>query len=154
GSGIDLAGVQKPLGLWQDAGKFFMVDTRKDMFDATSQPPLEQNTRGAILVYDAHNQPPTSDVRQLPPVDQVTSTHANQWLADAVSAAFALSETYDYYRDRHGRLSLDGQGGSIVAAVRVGKAFPNAFWSDEAGRMFFGDAHKFALGLDVVGHEL
>ena len=155
GTGIDLLGVPRPLGLWEEGGTFFMVDTTRPMFDPTSDPPDERTTRGAILIYDAQNQPPTSNVTTLPPVVQVTSPSATSWSpADAVSAARGFSVTFDYYRERHARNSIDGAGGSIIATVRVGQGFANAFWSGEAERMFFGDAHRFAVALDVIGHEL
>ena len=71
---------------------------------------------------------------------------------DAVSAAFGLSETYDYYLERHGRDSLDGQQGTILAIVRFDQNFFNAFWNGTL--MVFGDAVPFAGALDVAAHEL
>ena len=55
---------------------------------------------------------------------------------------------------RFGRNSLDNQGGSILAIVRLGQSFPNAFFNSELNLMAFGDALPFAGALDVVGHEL
>jgi hypothetical protein len=125
------------------------------MYDPTSQPPTLQNTRGAIFVFDARNQPPTDRVSNVPDVFYITSSNPNSWSpADSVSAAFGLSKTYDYYRDRHTRNSLDGEGGSLIGDIRVGQNFYNAFWDSELKVMVFGDADTFAGSIDVVAHEL
>jgi Zn-dependent metalloprotease len=157
GSGVDLFGTTRSLNVWQEGGTFFMVDTSKSMFDPSSNPPDPTTTRGGIIIQDAQNQPPTSDPTSLPLPDlfDVTSSKATSgWLPDAVSAAFGLSETYDYYLSRHNRNSLDGQGGAISAVVRYGQNAENAFYLQDNQIMFFGDARPYAGALDVVGHEL
>ncbi|HEY1251116.1 MAG TPA: M4 family metallopeptidase, partial [Thermoanaerobaculia bacterium] len=79
----------------------------------------------------------------------------NQWSPpDAVSASFNFGKVFDYYKQTHGRNSIDGEGGNILAIVRLGQNFYNAFWTDTIGGMFFGDADTFAGSLDVVGHEM
>jgi hypothetical protein len=75
-------------------------------------------------------------------------------VADGVSAAFNLSETYEYYLSRHGRNSFDASGSSIVAYVRYGQQHANASWNPGLRVMQFGDGHPFAASLDVVAHEL
>jgi hypothetical protein len=69
-----------------------------------------------------------------------------------VSASFGLSETYDYYLERHGRDSLDGRGGTMLGIVRFRRNFQNAFWNGTA--MVFGDGQPYAGAADVVAHEL
>ena len=71
-----------------------------------------------------------------------------------MSASFNFGKVFDYYSQRHARNSIDGQGGNIVAVVRLGAGFQNAFWTDDIGGMFFGDADRYAGSLDVVGHEM
>jgi len=131
-----------------------MVDTSKDMYNAASStPPHPDTTKGAIIILDAQNQPPTSDVQSLPSVDYVTSGNPNSgWLPDAVSAAHNISETYNYYRERHNRNSVDGSGGTILGIVRVGLNYNNAGWGGDM--MIFGDAMPFAGAIDVVAHEM
>jgi len=156
GSGTDLFGLTRLLNVWGDGGTFYMVDASKQMFDPTSNPasPDTNNIRGAIVIKDAANQPPTSNPTSDPVLLQVTSNNANSgWLADAVSASFGLSETYDYYLERHNRDSLDGQGGTMTAVVRFGQNIQNAFWIPSLRLMVFGDGLPFARALDVVGHE-
>lgn len=157
GSGADGRGNIRPLALWQEGNTYFMVDTSKPMFDRASTPP--NNARGVIIVADARNQPPSSDIRVIGAnltnitFFHVTSASANSgWVPDAVGAAFGLSQTYDYYLERHNRNSLNGRGGSIIGIVRLGVNFPNAFWTDHLGKMFFGDGYTRAV--DVCGHEL
>jgi hypothetical protein len=147
GSGVDLSGTTRTLRLWQDGSTFFMLDASKQMFDPTSTPPLPQNTRGGIFVSDfAHDDSRFSLVR---------SSNANAWaIRDSVSAAFWLGQTYDYYLERHGRNSIDGEGGTLAAAVRFHRDYLNAFWVDEQQLMVFGDGLTFAASLDVIAHEM
>lgn len=151
GSGVDVWGDTQTLNVWDDEGVFHMINTTKSMFDPTSTPPSLEGTRGGIVVLDARNAEPDSEGG----VDlfHVQSGDANSWdVPDAVSAAYCLSETYDYYMDRHARNSLDGNGGTMIAAVRWGQNFANAFWNGEM--MIFGDGQRYAGSLDTVGHEL
>lgn len=65
---------------------------------------------------------------------------------------------YDYYRERHGRDSLDGRGmavHSLVGVTQLGQPYINAFW-DGSKMVYGGDAEYRTLsaGLDVVGHEM
>lgn len=165
GSGIDAFGTTLPLRVWQEApGQHFLVDASKPMFDPGSDPPDPDTTRGGIIVLDARNQPPTSDPRAFPTLVHLTSsTGASPWapqgsgganVGDGVSALANLSRVYDYFLSVHGRNSLDGVGASLLAVVRLGRSFQNAFFLSENNIMAFGDAEKYAGALDVVAHEL
>lgn len=152
GSGVDLFGKTRPLRVWEE-GPFYLVDTSKTMFDPSSDPPQADSTRGGIVILDAHNQPPTSEPESIPDLFLVDALSADgPWLRDGVSAAYGLSQTYDYYLERHGRNSIDGRGGTLLGIVRFGKGLDNAFWSN--GLMLFGDAVPFAGALDVIAHEM
>ncbi len=151
GSGLDSLGLTRALDIWNDGGTYLMVDASKPMYDATSVPPDLEKIKGGIVILDARNTPATSDPQQVDQLFHSTSSSATSgWVPDAVSAAFGLSQTYDYYRQAYGRNSLDGKGGTIIGIVRFGVKFPNAFWSGKA--MFFGD--NFTRSIDVTGHEL
>jgi len=153
GSGVDLLGETRPLNVWSENGTFYLVDTSKLSFDPTSDPPEPDTTRGAIIVLDARNQPPNDHPVDVPELIQVSSQNPTQWgPPDGVSAAFALSTVYDYYRIRHARHSLDGQDGGLLGVVRLGRNYANAFWS--GSYMAFGDADIYAGSLDAVAHEL
>jgi bacillolysin len=156
GSGLDLFGQTRSLNVWSEPPLFYMTDTSKAMFDPTSNPPQPDATRGAIIIQNADNQPPTPEPETIPPnVHVESSSSANAGLTpDAVSAATNFSDVYDYFRDVHGRNSLDDAGGSILAIVRLGLEFQNAFFDPSLNLMGFGDAVPYAGALDVVAHEL
>ena len=126
--------------MWSEDGEFYLVDTSKPMYDPTSDPPSPDTTRGGIVILDAANQPPNDrsgghPAAVRPVVGQSRTVGTSP---DGVSAAFALSTVYDYYDARHARNSLDGAGGTILAIVRLGQNYFNAFWS--GSYMAFGDA--------------
>ncbi|MEA3358981.1 MAG: M4 family metallopeptidase [Thermodesulfobacteriota bacterium] len=151
GSGLDLFGVNQSLNIWQEDNTLYMVDTSKNMYDATSDPPSPESTKGAIIVLDALNTP----VDELSLLYYPTSGNASSgWLPDAVSLAYNLSETYSYYLERHNRNSIDDNGCSIVGVVRLGQNYHNAFWTSDLHMMFFGDGEAYAGALDIVAHEL
>jgi bacillolysin len=156
GSGTDLFGNTRPLNVWHESAGYGLIDTSKPMYRAgCNVDDLEKNC-GAIYVLDANNTPPSSspDASQAA-VGLVTSSIPTFWTpADAVSAAYNFSWVYDYYKERHNRNSIDGNGGNILAVTRLGVGFRNAFWTDAVNGMFFGDADKYAGSLDVVGHEM
>jgi hypothetical protein len=128
-----------------------MTDASKQMYDATSDPPSPESTKGAIIILDARNTP----ADELSFLYYTTSENAfSGWLPDAVSLAYNLSETYSYYLERHNRNSIDDNGCSIVGVVRLGQNYHNAFWTSDLHMMFFGDAETYAGALDIVAHEL
>ena len=153
GSGVDVGGQVRPLNVWEQNGSYFLTDTSKPMFDATSQPPSAATTRGGIIIQDARNQPPGDNPGRPDAVFDIVSTNPNSFApAEAVSAAFNLSAAYDYFLERHNRNSLDGNGTSILAIVRYGQNFDNAFWNGQF--IALGDGDTWANSLDFVGHEL
>jgi hypothetical protein len=154
GSGVDLHNITRPLPVFLNEGNstFYMVNTRKMMYDPTSIPPPPSSTRGGIIVEDFQHTP-AGDGPGTVTFFFVTSGNANSgWLPDAVSAAYGLSEVYDYYLERHQRNSFDGKGGTILGMVRYRTGYDNAFWN--GSYITFGDAKPWAGALDLVGHEM
>lgn len=148
GSGVDLFGTSRALQVWQQGNTYVLLDTSKPMFAAGSDP--LQNPRGVIKIGDAGGTP----IAQLNEFSFITSASPTSWtIPAAVSAAFNFSQTYDYFRERHNRNSLDDAGGNITAVVRVGN-YDNASWHGNLSLMLFGEVKPFAGSLDVVGHEL
>jgi bacillolysin len=147
GSGQDLAAQQRNINLWSATGKYFMIDTTKQSFNPAFDP--IQNPHGAISIFDARQ----ATQAELKTVFLIESVAADNWLPEAVSALFNFGQTYDYFFERHGRNSIDGNGANVQAVVRVAQ-MANAFWSGDLKMMFFGDALPYAGALDVVGHEL
>lgn len=79
--------------------------------------------------------------------------------AGAVDAHWAAGKVYDYYKNVHGRDSLDGRGmtiNSLVGATEFGSAYINAFW--DGTKMVYGGGNgeykTLSADLDVVGHEM
>lgn len=154
GSGTDLFGKQQQLNVFEDSNQFYLADTSKPMYKGGSPFPLTSDT-GVIYILDDENQATIDNDGnvQLPErLALASSASRNNWPKDAVSAAFTLSATYDYFSEVHSRNSIDGNGGSIFAVVRVGTNYANAFWNGQV--IAFGDAIPFAGALDIVGHEL
>lgn len=150
GSGVDLAGTTRTLNVWQGDGFYYLADTSKQSYNPNFNP--LQDPHGVITIADGQGLS-INDVLTTA-VPTVSSRNFATWeVPAAVSAAFHFSETYDYFLDRHGRDSLDGQGGNITAIVRVGE-YNNASWHGNLRVMLFGDVLPFAGSLDVVGHEL
>ena len=147
GSGIDLNGENQFLQLWFENDVYYMVDTSNPMFDPIlSDPPGQKTVIGGILLFDADDQ--DSEMKWV--ASAATSANQNSGFnSHAVSAATNLSIVYDYFLDRHGRNSIDGRGGSILAVVNFSNA--NASWNGSL--MLFGNRQEYAQSLDVVAHE-
>lgn len=156
GSGVDMRGNTRNFGVWEKDNRYYMVDTTKPMFSGEDELlPNPGFSDGTITILDARNQPETSDVEEIPDVYYVASdTLGSGWLRDAVSAAWSVSMTYDYFYERHNRDSVDGKGSSIFAVVRLGKNYDNAFWNTETRMVYFGDASPFAGSVGIVAHEI
>lgn len=150
GSGVDLFGASRPLNLWRQANTYYLADSSKQMFNSTSDPIA--NPKGVITVLDARGK--GIDDLDDDTVFAITSSNPNQWTVPAgISAAFNFAETYDYFLERHGRNSINGNGGNITAVVGVG-GYDNASWHGDLSMMFFGNVRKYPGALDVVAHEL
>ncbi len=157
GTGADLFGVTRSFGIWESSPtSFYMEDASKQMFDpAASNMPSDPS--GAIVTLDAKN---TSPANQNFSYTIVTSTAKSFNNPRAVSAHWNSIKSYDYFEQKHGRLSIDGVRGNILAFVNVadddGSAMENAFWNGAA--MWYGNGgstfRPLARGLDVGGHEM
>lgn len=147
GTGQDLASQTRNLNVWSANGKYYMIDTTKHGFNGAFDPIADPH--GAISIFDARQV--TQD--KIKTIYLLESPSLNTWLPDAVSALFYFGHTYDYFFERHGRNSIDGNGANIQAVVRIGQ-MENAFWSGDLKMMFFGDVLPYAGAADVVGHEL
>lgn len=72
----------------------------------------------------------------------------------ANSAHFGAEKTYDYYYDKFGRNSIDGNGLRLMSYVHLGTDVENACWDGTA--MFYGDGtngREFTC-LNICGHEI
>lgn len=77
----------------------------------------------------------------------------------AWDAQWGAEIVYDYWKNKHNRLSYDGLNTSIRSFIHSGSAYDNAFWNGTV--MTYGDGSGTAAGgfkplvsLDVCGHEI
>ena len=154
-NGVDLFGETRQLNVWRQDSFLWMIDTSKEIFDWKAQGPHGWIQRGAIWVRNAQNQEILMNAPVVSkPVGGEQGEEPPSFPPDAVSAAYNLSEVYDYYRDRYSRHSFDGKGASIHAIVNYGQDYKNAFWLPGSNLIVFGDGRPYAGALDIVGHEL
>lgn len=150
-SAVDLNAQTRSLDTYLHQGNYYLIDASRPMFNAAASTFPDQ-TKGTITTLDANN----SDLQN---VTHVTSGN-NSWTdASSVSAHANLGVVYDYYRNVHGRNSLDGKGGTILAVVNVtmgGRPMDNAFWNGQI--IAFGNGDQYftptAGALDITAHEL
>lgn len=76
----------------------------------------------------------------------------------AVDAQYGTNETWDYYKNVHGRNGIAGDGKGSYNRVHYGNSYNNAFWDDSCFCMTYGDGDGTQFGplvaLDVAGHEM
>lgn len=75
-----------------------------------------------------------------------------------VDAQYGTAETWDYYKNVHGRNGIANDGKGAYNRVHYGKNYDNAFWSDSCFCMTYGDGDGVTFNpfdsLDVAGHEM
>jgi Zn-dependent metalloprotease len=154
----DLLGQTRTINTYDIGGTFFMLDISRSMYNA-SLSNLPEQPFGAIWTLDALNtSPENSDFS----VAHNTAS-GNNWTGQnsAVSAHYNAGLAYEYFKNTHGRESINGNGGNIVSIINVaeknGQGMDNAFWNGAA--MFYGNGDAaftapLAKSLDVGGHEI
>ncbi|HNC37082.1 MAG TPA: M4 family metallopeptidase, partial [Saprospiraceae bacterium] len=153
-SALDLSNNTRTINVWKEGATYYLIDASRPMFQA-SRSKFPDNPVGVLITYDFKNR----NVETTNSADYVTSTN-NSWSSKtSVSAHLNGAAAYEYYRQTHGRNSIDGTGGTIISVINVqdgGGAMDNAFWNGEA--MFYGNGSRaftpLAKGLDVAGHEM
>ncbi|EQB4337174.1 M4 family metallopeptidase, partial [Clostridium botulinum] len=135
---------------------------------------LKDNNR-KIYIYDLKNQVNDTDLESyltrypgqhneaLMSRSELVSNYNNNFITNdqvnSVDAYVNMGKSYDYYKNKLSRNSIDNKGMDVKGFVHVGKNYGNAFWYGEYDSMFFGDGDgvrfsPLAKALDVVGHEL
>ena len=156
-TGLDLNGISRSIQTYQKGATFFLLDISRPMYTAVGSE-LPDQPVGGILTVDMNN---TFGDDQA--IQHNTSTN-NNWntalQTKALSAHFNAGAAYEYYRTKHNRNSIDGEGGTIISIINVpdeeGKAMDNAFWNGKL--MCYGNGNlmfkPLAGGMDVAGHEM
>ncbi|GAB4410785.1 MAG: hypothetical protein OHK0039_15420 [Bacteroidia bacterium] len=157
GNAQDLNGVTRTLNLFQAQApdnRYFLLDASRPMYTGPTNS-LPDNGKGFIYTGNFNNTNPNN-----PSITDITSATANNWNATAVSAHYNSGVSYEYFRSKYARNSINGQGGDIFAFINVsdddGSGLDNAFWNGAA--MFYGNGKDaffpLAASLDVGGHEM
>jgi bacillolysin len=149
GSGTDLQGVIRPLGVYQIGSQYLMIDASKTMYNA-AQSQMPADGKGVIYAFDARNAEES--------IYYITSTTASSWSTrPGVSALYTGSKIYDYYKTVHNRNAIDNQGGTMNFIVNFKSNYSNAFWNGQYLVFGNGDGTTFsdlAGAADVAAHEL
>ncbi|MDZ4759030.1 MAG: GEVED domain-containing protein [Bacteroidota bacterium] len=74
----------------------------------------------------------------------------------ATDAHFGSEMTYDYYKNVHGRNSINGSGFKLISYIHYSSNYSNAFWN--GSYMTYGDGNGSTINplvsLDIAGHEI
>ena len=147
---IDLKGVQRDINVYQESGKYLMIDASRQMYNNNPNDP-----KGIIFVMDNKS----TDLVQTSKPDIVSSTN-NQWTdRTSVSAQYNMGLIYEWYTKNLGRNSFDNAGGSMMTMIHVtdqGKTLDNAYWNGQF--VVLGDggiitSSPWAKALDFHAHE-
>ena len=140
GTGTGVLGDTKSVNTDSYSGGYYLRDLTKPMY----------STGGKIETYTANNG------STLP--GTLVSDSDNIWTDRAAVDAHVYSGmVYDYFYNKLGRNSFDGNGATIKATVHYGSNYNNAFWNGT--QMVYGDGDgstfiAFSGSLDVVAHEI
>ncbi|WP_318199355.1 M4 family metallopeptidase [Streptomyces sp. SCL15-4] len=158
GSGVRLDGTTVGLGVVHDDERGLYLLRDDDRI------PDDEYTDRFLATYDARDLMVGDVSGQWPPGLAEFTSSSKEFSAEVtgsggVDAHWAAARVYDYYRDRHGRNSLDGHGMSIdslVGVTQYGQPYVNAFWDGQ--KMVYGGGDEeylpLSAALDVVGHEM
>ncbi|MFJ7997717.1 M4 family metallopeptidase [Streptomyces sp. NPDC096310] len=72
-------------------------------------------------------------------------------------AAYGAAETWDYFKNVHGRTGIKGDGVGAYSRVHYSSGYVNAFWQDSCFCMTYGDGSgnaKPLTSIDVAAHEM
>lgn len=145
----DALGNTRTLDVYLERGVYYMVNAVKPMYNNNPTDP-----KGIILTLTNNNRDLNKSANPV-----VVSSNNNQWNdAFAVSAHYNASLIYDYYKNTHGRNSIDNKGMNMLTMIHVtdnGKSFDNAYWNGQF--VVLGDGGQITNGwppaLDFLAHE-
>ncbi|HHM20419.1 MAG TPA: hypothetical protein ENJ20_00220, partial [Bacteroidetes bacterium] len=154
---VDLFGITRTIHTYNVGNDFFLIDASRTMFNL-AQSDMPDDPVGAIWTIDGQNGSPENNNFQAAHLASANNTWANP---TAVSAHYNGGLAYDYFKNKFGRESINGQGGTIISLINIvennGQQMDNAFWNGAA--MFYGNGNvafdqPLAKSADVAGHEM
>jgi bacillolysin len=140
------------------SGKGFLGDTKKLEVSGSGGSFTMEAAIGGVKVRTS-----SANYEEQESGEIVTSNRATSWDTGVAGAGAAVdahafaTDVLRYYKEKHGRNALDGEGGALESVVHYGNQFANAFWVGTA--MVYGDGDPsmnmgpLASALDVVAHE-
>jgi Zn-dependent metalloprotease len=156
-NGKDLFGSSSQINTYNIDNFFFLIDVTRTMYDQINST-MPNEPVGVIWTIDAFDTSPENEDFKY---GHVLSNN-NSWTGkeNPISAHQNAGKAYEYYKNVHGRESINGEGGNIISLVNIadkdGKSLENAFWNGSA--MFYGSGGQaflpLARGLDVAAHEM
>nr|WP_190024107.1 M4 family metallopeptidase [Streptomyces hiroshimensis] len=156
GSGVRLDGKTTELDITRDEARGAYV--------LRDQSRMRETTKNVLATWDARDRTVWDATGQWPDgikefASPTPSFGKEATESGAVDAHWATAKVYDYYKNVHGRDSLDGRGmtvNSLVGVYGFGGTLANAFW--DGTKMVYGNGdaeyRPFSSALDVVGHEM
>ena len=119
---------------------------------------LKDPTRGNNYTTDMNNGT-TGNGTLFTDADDVWGTGAlTSRQTTAVDAQYGVAETWDYYKNVHGRNGIANNGAGSYNRVHYSSGYDNAFWDDTCFCMTYGDGDGTSYNpfdsLDVAGHEM
>ena len=158
-NGLDLRDSTRTFtnGGWQNGGQFLLEDASKSIFNPSSSN-MPNDPVGVIVTLDGFNTSPENQNFNADFVVSNSATFTNK--KAAISAHYNSIKSFDYFKSKFNRKSIDDEGGNVIGIVNVseanGTSMENAFWNGQA--MFYGNGGStfkpLARGLDVGGHEI
>ena len=117
---------------------------------------LHDTTRGSgINTYSLNGQTNNYTANRVEITSPTTTFDTNI----ALDAHWGSEMVYDYWKNKHNRLSYNGSNAALNSYVHYGSAYNNAFWNGSS--MSYGDGSGLASGgflpmvsLDITGHEI
>jgi zinc metalloprotease ZmpA len=130
------------------------VDTTKEGEQFTLIDPV----RGNGATYDAKGSDNPEDNKFLDDDNNWGDGTTNDPASAAVDAHYGVAETWDYFKEVHGRNGIADDGKGAKSYVHVSKDWFNAAWDDACFCMLYGDGDGTTAGplveLDIAGHEM
>ncbi len=153
----DLFGITRIVDTYEVGGDYFLIDASRSMFNF-GQSDMPGDPSGVIWTIDGQHDSPENSSFQ---ATHIVSSN-NLWNnPTGVSAHYNGGLAYEYFKNKFGRESINGQGGNIISLINIteddGGDMDNAFWNGQA--MWYGNGNvafdaPLAKSPDVAGHEM
>ncbi|OQP93192.1 peptidase M4 [Clostridium sporogenes] len=123
-----------------------------------------KNSNKNIYIYDLNNSwinTNNTSKSSLLETSNLIENNNNEFIDDkhiiAIDTYINLEKTYDYYKNKFNRNSIDNKGMNVEGFIHFGKKYVCADWIEDLGSILFGGdeiySSHMSKSLDIVGHE-